>query len=289
MKRLTQAGGRSRALEWVLNGMAERHAEDIGPTRQGLIESLVAQGLPLAAAERAADAASADLEQTTPVELSTAAMEPALDNAETIALAFAESRTTITDIGTRHDSSPELAALYASSYPEALGRAGFDAVELIDTFPVLTGSFGFTRGPAGPGQSRLVTFESRSGAIQVLGEISKTEALFFRLDAQRVARWLQVNGVSLPSWHDARTARVSVLERVRVPNPGDEDSPSPGAQLLTLIHSLAHRLIRQLAVVAGIDRNALSELLVPLHLGFFVYASARGDFVLGGLQAVFET
>lgn len=28
---------------------------------------------------------------------------------------------------------------------------------------------------------------------------------------------------------------------------------------------------------------------MPLHLGFFVYAAARGDFVLGGLQAVFET
>ena len=30
-------------------------------------------------------------------------------------------------------------------------------------------------------------------------------------------------------------------------------------------------------------------MLVPSHLGFFVYAAARGDFVLGGLQAVFET
>lgn len=28
---------------------------------------------------------------------------------------------------------------------------------------------------------------------------------------------------------------------------------------------------------------------MPLHLGFFVYAAARGDFVLGGLQTVFET
>jgi len=32
-----------------------------------------------------------------------------------------------------------------------------------------------------------------------------------------------------------------------------------------------------------------SEYLVPAHLGFFVYAAARGDFVLGGLQAVFES
>jgi hypothetical protein len=56
-----------------------------------------------------------------------------------------------------------------------------------------------------------------------------------------------------------------------------------------MIHSLAHRTIRLLAVHAGIERNSLSELLVPSHLGFYLYASARGDFVLGGLQAVFES
>jgi hypothetical protein len=55
------------------------------------------------------------------------------------------------------------------------------------------------------------------------------------------------------------------------------------------VHSFAHRVIRQTAVYAGIDRDALAEYLVPIHLGFFVYAAARGDFVLGGLQAVFET
>ena len=38
----------------------------------------------------------------------------------------------------------------------------------------------------------------------------------------------------------------------------------------------------------GVERTSLSEFLVPHHLGFFVYAAGRGEFVLGGLQAVFE-
>ncbi|KQS66167.1 hypothetical protein ASG41_12540 [Modestobacter sp. Leaf380] len=59
--------------------------------------------------------------------------------------------------------------------------------------------------------------------------------------------------------------------------------------MLTLLHSYTHRLIRQLAVMAGIDRESLSEYLVPHHLGAFVYATPKGDFVLGGMQAVFET
>ncbi|WP_136697337.1 hypothetical protein [Geodermatophilus dictyosporus] len=66
-------------------------------------------------------------------------------------------------------------------------------------------------------------------------------------------------------------------------------TPTVGADVLTLVHSYAHRMIRQTAVFAGIDRDALNEYLVPSHLGFFLYASPRGDFVLGGLQSVFET
>src|SRR5262249_54974722 len=58
--------------------------------------------------------------------------------------------------------------------------------------------------------------------------------------------------------------------------------------VMTLVHSYCHRFIRVAAVHTGVERTSLSELLVPHHLGFFVYAAARGDFVLGGLQAVFE-
>jgi hypothetical protein len=69
-----------------------------------------------------------------------------------------------------------------------------------------------------------------------------------------------------------------------------DDAPNlrPGQDLVTLVHSFAHRMIRQTSVLAGIDRDAISEFLVPSHLGFFLFAAARGNFVLGGLQAVVE-
>src|SRR5438309_1480289 len=70
-----------------------------------------------------------------------------------------------------------------------------------------------------------------------------------------------------------------------VPDPALD---TPGADLLRLIHSLSHRIIRKISAFAGIEREALSEYLVPLHLGFVVFAASRGDFVLGGLQALFE-
>ena len=99
------------------------------------------------------------------------------------------------------------------------------------------------------------------------------------------------NGHQLEPWQDDSTARISILNAATVPPPGS-DPPNPrtvGSSLLTLVHSYSHRLIRRTAVRAGLDRNSLSEFLVPLHLGFFVFAAARGGFVLGGLQALFET
>jgi hypothetical protein len=82
---------------------------------------------------------------------------------------------------------------------------------------------------------------------------------------------------------------VAVAEAAVVPQPGQAvDASSTGARLLTLIHSYSHRVIRRISGFCGIDRDSLSEYLVPQHLAFIVYATSRGDFVLGGLQAVFE-
>lgn len=39
---------------------------------------------------------------------------------------------------------------------------------------------------------------------------------------------------------------------------------------------------------AGIDRDALAEYLIPAHLAFIIYARSTSDFVLGGLQALYE-
>jgi hypothetical protein len=290
MKRLTAAGGRMRALRWIVDGMKEFRIEEVGPTRQTVLDTLLAQGLAQDIAERAADVASAGLRQSPDIDLPLDCREGALDDAETIALAFSESRTRIEDLAKGHPRSSELGTLYLDAYPAALRRAGFVTIELIERFPVLTGSFGYTRGSTTPGKSRLVPFETKSGDYVVYGDVVKTEALFFQLDPMRVAGWMETRGYNLTHWDDARSARLALLNIAEIPSAGSQAiAPNAGVELLTLVHSLAHRAIRQLAVVAGIERSSLSELLVPRHLGFFIYAGARGDFVLGGLQAAFET
>jgi hypothetical protein len=195
-------------------------------------------------------------------------------------------------LGEQQDSG--LAARYASKYPAGLANGGFAGVDLGERFPVLNVMYGYTRGGGETATSRLVPFRHPRGGYRLYGDLSETEALSFRLDPIRVARWLTAREHLLPRCtsndQDPRRARIAILESAQIPLAGDElATPTVGSDQLLLVHSYAHRLIRRTAVYAGIGRDALAEYLVPLHLGFFIYAGARGDFVLGGLQAVFET
>jgi hypothetical protein len=212
------------------------------------------------------------------------------DQAVAIALAASGARRRIADLVAATDPATELGMLYRADYPNALARVGLDSVELIDKFPILTGHFGYTRGDPAPGQSRLVSYKDRRGDYVIYGDLMETEALFFRLSASKVTEWLRSRGLELPEHVEEREARAEILRRAQIPLPGSPPhDPTVGSEVLTLVHSLSHRVIRILAVKAGIERSALAEYLVPLHLGFYVYAAVKGDFILGGLQAVFES
>src|SRR5690606_34648656 len=160
----------------------------------------------------------------------------------------------------------ELGTLYRIDYTEALSDAGLAAVDLIERFPVLTGHFGYTRGEFEPGKGRLVPYKGKHGqGYKVYADLAETEALFVRLDAVKVAEWLERRGNQLPRWDSDQSAREAILQVANIPADSDQQPRNAGSDLLCLVHSYAHRFMRMAAVHGGIDRNALSELLVPLH------------------------
>lgn len=296
VRRLTAAGGPARALEWIVEGMPAGGLDSIQPAPADMLRTLVEQGIPERVAARMVEAGSAELEESSAAR-AIQALPPsrrilAEDEAVTIAMALDESRRTIADLQSNAETASPLAELYTGDYARAMRNAGLESVELVDRFPVLTANFAYTRGAPGSGQM-LVPFELRGrrntpSRLTVFADEAMTEALFVRLDARRVARWLETRGYQLLPWTDSVSARVAILEAASIPAVGQVAGQTVGNDLLTLVHSFAHRLVRRASVFAGIERDSLSELLVPLHLGFFMYAAARGDFVLGGLQAVFE-
>jgi hypothetical protein len=300
MRELLAAGGAAKALAWLVEGMESPSPEQLGgrPTREEFVENLVRAGLDRAFAETTADQAAAagqladDAAPDSLAGVPEARRSDAEHEALEIATAVAEARITTAQLAAAPVDAT-LAGRYATDYPAALAAAGMAAVDLVERFPVLNVMYGYTRGGGDAGATRLVPFRQSRGGFRLHGDLSETEAYLVRLDPVRVADWLVRRGHDLGAYDPAAgapAARVAVLSAAELPAPGDAPpAPTAGTDLFTLVHSYAHRFIRQTAVFAGIDRDALSEYLMPANLGFFVYAAARGDFVLGGLQAVFET
>jgi hypothetical protein len=213
--------------------------------------------------------------------------DEAEEEALSLATAVAGGRVTIEEM--KAVATPPLRTQYEAGYATAVERAGLEAVDLLTSFPVLTVAFGYSRDSFQEQPSRLVPFRER-GRLRFLGAVNRTEALLFRLHPAGVLKWLAQRGVCDTDDAALANARLAVLASYRASNPRENPVPVEfDRELYRLLHSFSHRTIRRLAAFAGIERDGLSEYLMPAHLSFVVYAAARGDFVLGGLQAVFET
>lgn len=289
--RLRASGGGARALEWVVAGLGPMQPGESGQTVEGLVETLIQSGLTVETARELAEQAYQRGEvargaERGEIDLPQPVRERAQEEALSLASALEQGRVRIDDMV--ENTTPPLRTLYETAYRDAVADAGLGNVELLTNFPVATLAFGFTRGGSEPTDATLVAFRDRGG-LRVYGTLTRTEAILFQLDPVAVLCWLREQRFNVPEARDAREARLAILRAVEIPRP-TEDHPHPlGAALLTLLHSYGHRLIRVLSVTAGVERDGLAEYLLPHHLSIVVYASARGQFVLGALQAMFET
>ncbi|HYS04012.1 MAG TPA: hypothetical protein VEW47_02365 [Candidatus Dormibacteraeota bacterium] len=289
--RLRAGGGGARALEWVLAGLGPTMPGEGAQTVEGLIETLLQSGLTLETARELANQAHARGEVARGVvqggiDLPRAVRDRAQEEALSLASALDQGRVRIDEMV--ENTTPPLRTLYETSYRDGIANAAMTNVELLTSFPVATLAFGFTRGGSDPVDTTLRAFRERGG-LRAYGMLTKTEAILFQLDPVAVLRWLRQEGFDLPETTEAREARLSILRAIEIPRPTEQQPHRMGAVALTLLHSYAHRLIRLLAVTAGVERDGLAEYLLPHHLSIVVYASARGQFVLGALQAMFET
>lgn len=285
------AGGGARVLEWVLDGMVSDDPAGGRNTFASLVETFRQAGLSEETAQKfaqdAVDKGEADSGTdeggvTLPDSVRTKAHEEALS----LASAVRGGRTRVSDMVA--GTTPPLRTLYEGAYGDAMRSAQLESVDLLANFPVATLAYGYTRGDLAPGAARLVPFRER-GRLRAYGSLSRTEALLFRLDPMAIYAHLRAAGHDLPDAGDSRAARLALLQRIEIPFTTQEQYQALGGGLLQLVHSYAHRTIRRLAAFAGIERDGLAEYLLPHHLAFVIYAASRGDFVLGGLQAVFET
>jgi len=186
--------------------------------------------------------------------------------------------------GGRHGSIDRLNAA-----EEKLEKYGFSKAFVIENFPVALVAYGYTRLSSQPQDAILKTFPAskrHSGKTPIYATNSKTEAIFFELDARRVIDWLVDNDVmprpqmkqGVDELVAAKTAMLTAYHSI--------DSVREYVDVLQ--HTLAHALIRNLGERSGFGEGTMAEYLIPSLLTFGVYANVHQEFSLGALVSLME-
>ncbi|MBN9074888.1 MAG: hypothetical protein J0H84_01530 [Rhizobiales bacterium] len=206
-------------------------------------------------------------------------------------------------------NDPARKAKYQDTVGSLLRHIGVERLVLIRGLPICEFSFGYTRVSAMPvykrehnGNSvdmpvRLKAFDplpiaDNKRPIYVTQQLN--EALYFKLDEDRVLRWLAANQiVDVPGDHVGR----AYLERYEDFGPFLEvfkDREGMGgyprtmpAYVYLLLHTLSHQMMHSLADTSGVDRDGIGEHIFPADLSFVIYRKGMTP-DLGNISAMWR-
>ncbi len=160
---------------------------------------------------------------------------------------------------------------------------------VVENFPVALVAYGFTRLSSDPHEALLNHFpemKRHKGKIPIFATTSRTEAIFFELDARRVIEWLVDNEVmTRPELASGIDELTSAKAAMLTAYDGSEDVKR---HVDLLVHTLSHALIRNLGERAGFGEGTMAEYLIPSLLTFGIYANVHQEFTLGALVSLLE-
>lgn len=173
-----------------------------------------------------------------------------------------------------------------------LTEAGFSDLLVVENFPVALAAYGYSRLGRGPKTAQLRAFppRRRGGGKEktpIYVVESKTEGLFFELDAVKVLDWLVRNELHKPVTLDPDPKQALIQAKAAVLTAVMTDEVV-GEHVELLQHTLAHALIRNLGERSGFAENTMSEYLIPELLTVGVYADTHQEFTLGALISLAE-
>lgn len=175
-------------------------------------------------------------------------------------------------------------------------RIGLSRLMLIEDFPIITATYGFSRGEYTPDACRIRPFppeRDHSNKYPIFVDQVQADALLVTLDPNRVCTWLERNGyqLTLPNGTDPDTARrayfINLFDQKVFGNKLGCADPE-ARMVFGLIHTLSHICIRNATLLCGLDRTSLSEYLLPRTLTFAIYCNHRFGATIGALTALFQ-
>jgi hypothetical protein len=175
-------------------------------------------------------------------------------------------------------------------------QMGFSRLAVINDFPILSATYGFSRVEYAPQSCQLNAFPAEreyDGRYPIYVDQVQADALLFTLDAARVLRWLGVLGFPpvLPGGTDStvvdRAFFVRLFEDASLHITLDQNQPQVRL-VFGLLHTLSHLAVRQASLLCGLDATSLSEYLLPRSLTAALYCNHRFGAAIGALSALFE-
>ena len=139
-----------------------------------------------------------------------------------------------------------------------------------------------------------------SGRTPVYVLPANTEALHVRLDPCLIVRW----AIRSLGWRiddpkileDPARAHIAILQSApslaQAPsiayNEAKQNHDTDCLNVLGLLHTVAHLLMRSAKQGSGYDVNSLMEYIFPADLSFLIYVSSTTDYTTGGLLSLFR-
>ncbi len=185
-----------------------------------------------------------------------------------------------------------------TEFPEAAAtarRMGMTNLSLIEDFPIVTTTYGFSRVDYKPNMCWLNPFPQKhehADKYPIFVDQVQADAILFRLDASRIIRWLERNGqtVSLPSGERQYAEPAFFAELFNdVPLRQTLKADRAVARMVFgLLHTVCHLYVKNAALLCGMERNSLAEYVLPRALTSAIYCNHRSGATIGALTALYE-
>lgn len=199
------------------------------------------------------------------------------------------------ETGNPHDLLPVGSVAEFPKAAETALRMGMNNLSLIEDFPIVTATYGFSRVDYKPNRCWLNPFPPKQeydGKYPIFVDQVQADAILFRLDAGRVIRWLELNGrtVDLPKGgrkYAEPAFFVELFEDVPLRQTLKEDR-AVARMVFGLLHTISHLCVKNSALLCGLERNSLAEYVLPRALTSAIYCNHRSGATIGALTALYE-
>lgn len=172
------------------------------------------------------------------------------------------------------------------------------SVQVCGNIPFVSCSYGYTREKSEPGDGVVLHAfkEEYNGIKNIYATKLNTEGVLFEFDRVKILSWLCKNNYvehsTIPNLDDEEAVKLWFVNNVRpeLIKPFSKIDPANAATyyVYNLIHTLSHLLIRSAASMCGLDKNSISEYILPSVPAILIYCQNSQGFNLGALFNIFE-